>query len=87
MPFFFIRHGAGGDGEALSIGKLDHNTKQVSPRLGLSKHIMNWIFTCGLGAPYPCFTEAHILNLLRLHSVPCNVINTVLWPNKLMDAH
>lgn len=87
LPLFFLGHRARGDRESLSVRKLDYDTKQISSRPGLSKNIIDRIFTGRLSAPHPCLTETRLLDFFRLNLVFGYVINTVLWPNKLMDEH
>ncbi len=83
----FLRHGTGGYRESFTIWKLDNNTEEVPACLGLSEHVVDRIFARSLGALNPRMSEANFFNLFRSDAVPCNVINSILSPDKLINLH
>jgi len=85
LSLFFLRHGSSGDRETFAIGKLDHNTKQVPARTGLSEHIVDRVLASGFGAPYPSVTETYFFNLFRSHAVSADMINPILLPKQLIN--
>jgi hypothetical protein len=87
LSLFFLCHGSSGDGETFAIGKLNHNTKQIPPRTGLSKDIIDRVLAGGFGAAYPSVTETYFFNLFRSHAVSADMINPILWPKQLIDQH
>ena len=87
LLFFFLRHGSCRDRETFSIGKLDHNTKKISPSTGLSEDVINRVLASRFGAPHPCIPETYFINFFRLHLVSGDMIDTVLRPKQLIDQH
>jgi hypothetical protein len=85
LSLFFLRHSSCSDREAFAIGKLDHNTKQVPARTGLSKDIIDRVLATGFGASYPRVTETYFFNLFRSHAVSADMIDPILWPKQLID--
>jgi len=85
LSLFLLRHSSSSDRETFAIGKLDHNTKQVPARTGLSEDIIDRVLASGFGAPYPSVTETYFFNLFRSHAVSADMINPILWPKQLID--
>jgi len=85
LSLFFLCHGSSGDRETFAIGKLDHNTKQVPARTGLSEHIVDRVLASGFGAPDPRVTETYFFNLFGSHAVSGDMINPILRPKQLIN--
>jgi len=85
--FFFVGHGPRSDRTAITVRKLDYDTKQVPPLVRLPKDIVDRIFPLRFCPLNEWPAEAGFLEFFGCYRMSCDVINAVFRPDDVLDPH